>query len=107
MTVPRRRYLTPTQKAVLNCMAQNNGRAVITTGVRWSSYAPGQASIFGQGMHTLRHNRWITNAGQNSRHSYAWTIEGKLAHERGWYIPRTWPASWLDPDYPPPPADSE
>jgi hypothetical protein len=104
MTATKRRYLTKTQRSVLQCMAQSNGRAEITWGVRWSTYAPGFACIFGQGFHTLTHNRWITNRGENSRHSYVWTDEGKLAYERGWYIAKMWPATWLDPDYPPPPA---
>ncbi len=104
MPAPRRRYLTKTQKSVLNCMAQNGGRAVITWGVRWSAYSAGRAEIFGQGMHCLLHNRWITNRGQNSRHSFVWTDEGKLVYERGWYIPKMWPLSWNDPDYPPWPA---
>lgn len=84
----RRRYLTNTQRCVLQCMAENNGRAEIATGTRWSRYLPGLAVIFGQGMHSLLQNRWITSRGANQPRHYAWTEEGKLAYERGWYMPQ-------------------
>lgn len=92
----RRRYLTKTQRRVLQCMAENNGRAIIGTGTRWSVYRPGYAHIFGQGMHSLLQNRWITSRGANDLHQYAWTLEGKLAHERGWYYPQNLQSYHLD-----------
>lgn len=91
-----RRYLTTSQRAILRCMAQNNGRATIIGGVRRSRFSPGYARIFKQAMHCMLHNRWITSKGQNERSSYAWTEEGKLAHERGWYVPKKRTAHWMD-----------
>jgi hypothetical protein len=93
----KRRYLTATQKAVLNSMAQNHGRAVIGWGTRWSSYSPGRVCMFAQGLHCLLHNRWITSRGQNQPGMYAWTTEGRLAHERGWYEPKLYAEPyWTD-----------
>lgn len=81
----RRKYLTKTQTAVLRCFAQNNGRAEIYTGTRWSNFLPGRAHIFAQAFPHILHEGWITRKGQNAPNSYAWTDEGKLAYERGWY----------------------
>jgi hypothetical protein len=93
----KRRYLTKTQKAVLKSMADNGGRAVITTGTRWSHFSPGRCDIFGQGLHTLLHNRWITSRGANKPLSYAWTTEGRLTYERGWFIPQLYSSPhWAD-----------
>lgn len=86
----KRRYLTKTQKAVFKSMADNGGRAAIATGTRWSTFSPGKCCIFRQGMHCLLHNRWITSRGENQIGSYSWTTEGRLAHERGWFIPKNW-----------------
>jgi hypothetical protein len=105
-TPSRRRYLTKSQRNVLKAMAQNGGRAFIQLGYRYSSFAPGDVQLFAQAWHSMLHNRWVTNRGENQRGFYCWTEEGKLAYERGWYIPQIWPPTWQDPDYPPPRASA-
>ncbi len=90
----RRLYLTKMQKNILRCMAENNGRAEIRTGTRWSTFRPGYAHIFGQGFHCMLHNEWITSRGANQPRHYAWTEEGKLAYERGWYYPQVYKPIW-------------
>jgi hypothetical protein len=48
-------------------------------------------------MHCLLHNRWITSRGENQIGFYAWTTEGRLAHERGWFIPQLYSSPhWAD-----------
>ncbi len=101
----KRRYLTKTQKNVLRVFAENNGRAEIYIGTRWSNYLQGRAHIFGQAMHCFHHHGWITSKGQNARCSYAWTEEGKLAYERGWYEDIAREPHWLRPQ--PDPAANE
>lgn len=91
---PKRRYLTKTQRNVLRCFDQNNGRARVFVGTRWSTYSPGQAHIFGQGMHSLLHQGWITSKGENQKACYSWTAEGREVYRRGWYIDIFRPPHW-------------
>lgn len=104
----RRRYPTKAQIAILQCMAENGGRAVIETGQRWAKYFPGHALIFGQALHSLLQNRWITSKGQNAPRSYSWTVAGRDAYRNGWYIHESRTAYWLDQTKPDPaPPDEE
>lgn len=93
----KRRYLTKAQTAILRCMAENGGRAVISGGHRWASYSPGRALIFQQALHCLLQNRWITSKGENEPCSYSWTAEGRDAFRNGFYLHAVRSSYWLDP----------
>jgi hypothetical protein len=99
-----KRRLTRTQASILRCMAENGGRAIIYTGFRRSKYHRGKALIFGQGLHAMLQNRWITSKGENERCSYVWTEEGRNAHRNGFYVPVQRGPHWQDAVKPEPAA---
>lgn len=80
-------YTSGPQRSILNAFAQGGGTAIVATGRRNTSCAPGHVLTRVDLFATIRERGWIAPVSGGTLGQFQLTQAGRLVYQRGWWLP--------------------